>query len=356
MALSTSGLLPVDAFSQRLRQEQRRTERSRRSFVFLLIESERLFKSAPARDVSAIVADLLARSIRETDIRGWFEADRTIGVIFTEIDVDDIYGTADLLMTKIQKLLSAALRSDQADQIKLSFCVYPEDWNQEKASGELYPSSRQPKKSAVVLKRSIDVAGSLAAIVVAFPLFLAIAGAVKLTSKGPVFFRQQRLGRHGRPFVFLKFRSMKVDNDPSVHRDFVKSLINRKVDCDPNGGQNVFKLTSDSRITPIGRFLRRTSLDEIPQFLNVLSGEMSLVGPRPPIPYEVEAYHLWHRCRLMDVKPGITGLWQVSGRSRMAFDEMVRLDIRYARSWSIWMDIKILVQTPRAVLSGQGAY
>jgi lipopolysaccharide/colanic/teichoic acid biosynthesis glycosyltransferase len=119
--------------------------------------------------------------------------------------------------------------------------------------------------------------------------------------------------------------------------------------------QKLYKLTADPRITPVGRFLRNTSLDELPQFLNVLLGDMSLVGPRPPVTYEFERYDLWHKQRLLAVKPGITGLWQVDGRSRVKFDDMVRLDIRYARSWSLWLDLKILLQTPRAVLSGRGA-
>ncbi len=121
-------------------------------------------------------------------------------------------------------------------------------------------------------------------------------------------------------------------------------------------GQTTFKLTRDPRVTPIGRFLRRTSLDELPQFFNVLLGEMSLVGPRPPIAYEFEAYDIWHKRRLLAVKPGITGLWQVKGRSRVTFDEMVRLDLRYASSWSLWLDIKILLETPRAVIGGVGAF
>ena len=116
-------------------------------------------------------------------------------------------------------------------------------------------------------------------------------------------------------------------------------------------GEGVYKLASDKRITPIGRFLRKTSLDELPQFINVLRGEMSLVGPRPPIPYEVAAYQTWHRRRVLEVKPGITGLWQVTGRSRVRFDEMVRLDLRYA-TWSPWLDLKILLRTPRAVIKG----
>jgi lipopolysaccharide/colanic/teichoic acid biosynthesis glycosyltransferase len=118
----------------------------------------------------------------------------------------------------------------------------------------------------------------------------------------------------------------------------------------------VYKITNDKRITPIGKFLRRTSLDELPQFLNVLWGDMSLVGPRPPIPYELAAYQTWHRRRLLDVKPGITGLWQVTGRSTVKFDEMVRLDLRYATSWTPWLDLRILLQTPLAVIKGSGAY
>src|SRR2546422_5417446 len=121
-------------------------------------------------------------------------------------------------------------------------------------------------------------------------------------------------------------------------------------------GRAIYKLTNDPRLTRLGRFLRKTSLDELPQFLNVLRGEMSMVGPRPPIPYELEAYDIWHRRRLLDVQPGITGLWQVSGRSRLPFDDMVRLDLKYARAWSLWLDLKILLRTPHAVFSGEGAY
>jgi len=121
-------------------------------------------------------------------------------------------------------------------------------------------------------------------------------------------------------------------------------------------GTKIYKLTNDKRVTKVGMFLRRTSLDELPQFLNVLMGDMSLVGPRPPIPYELAAYQTWHRRRLLEVKPGITGLWQVAGRSRVDFDQMVRLDLRYATSWTPWLDLKILMRTPLAVIRGSGAY
>jgi lipopolysaccharide/colanic/teichoic acid biosynthesis glycosyltransferase len=209
----------------------------------------------------------------------------------------------------------------------------------------------------------IDVVGSSIGLILSAPIFLVIAGLVKLTSDGPVFFRQQRIGQHGTPFTFLKFRTMFTNNDHSVHKEFVQQLIAGKVKPNSNGngngngnGHGVYKIKSDPRITRIGSFLRRSSLDELPQLINVLRGEMSLVGPRPPVKYEVDAYEIWHRGRLMEAKPGITGLWQVNGRSRVKFDEMVRLDIRYARTWSLWLDIKILIRTPHAVLLGEGAY
>ncbi len=185
---------------------------------------------------------------------------------------------------------------------------------------------------------------------------LITAVAIKLTSPGPVIFRQTRLGKRGEPFSFLKFRSMTVDNDEGVHREYVQRLIDGQ-HAQLNQGQRdkpLYKLKHDTRITPVGRIIRKLSLDELPQFFNVLKGEMSLVGPRPPIPYEVEKYKAWHLRRILEVKPGITGLWQVEGRSQTSFDDMVRLDIRYVQTWSLWLDLKILVKTVREVLFPKG--
>jgi lipopolysaccharide/colanic/teichoic acid biosynthesis glycosyltransferase len=150
---------------------------------------------------------------------------------------------------------------------------------------------------------------------------------------------------------------MSFQSDPKIHREYVRQLILAKA-ADPHGDNpgGVYKLKNDPRVTKIGKFLRKSSLDELPQFFNVLKGDMSLVGPRPPIPYEVESYDIWHRRRFLETKPGITGLWQVEGRSRVKFDDMVRLDLKYARIWSPWLDIKILLRTPKAVLRGDGAY
>ena len=154
----------------------------------------------------------------------------------------------------------------------------------------------------------------------------------------------------------MKFRTMYTCNDPKIHREFVRSFIaGAKMEEKYEGQPLIFKITNDPRITPVGRFLRKASFDEFPQFWNVLRGEMSLVGPRPPLPYEFEVYDFWHRRRVLEVKPGVTGLWQVSGRSRTCFDDMVRLDLRYSQRWSLWLDLKILFATPRAVLTGNGA-
>jgi len=210
-----------------------------------------------------------------------------------------------------------------------------------------------------VIKRMMDIVGGSLALLLSAPLFLVIAIVIKLSSNGPVFFRQQRVGQHGKSFIMFKFRSMHVNSDASVHQQWFKSFHSGKAErhrTNDDKGNGTYKLPNDPRVTKVGRFLRRTSLDEVPQFINVLKGDMSLVGPRPPIPYEVDAYQAWQRGRILQAKPGITGLWQVSGRSRVSFDEMVRLDLRYARTWSIWLDIRILLKTPAAVFFGEGAY
>jgi lipopolysaccharide/colanic/teichoic acid biosynthesis glycosyltransferase len=196
----------------------------------------------------------------------------------------------------------------------------------------------------------IDIVGSVAAIAFLSPLFLLVFALVKLSSKGPVLFQQERIGQFGKPFTFLKFRSMYANNDPKIHRDFMKRVISGNHDGEGS------KMTDDPRITRVGRFIRKTSLDELPQFFSVLKGDMSLVGPRPPLAYECQEYDIWHRRRVLEVKPGITGLWQVTGRSRLRFDEMVRLDLQYVRTWSLWLDFKIMVRTPFAVIRGGDAF
>jgi lipopolysaccharide/colanic/teichoic acid biosynthesis glycosyltransferase len=353
-----SVFLNQQAFVARLLMEQRRTERSRRPFVLLLLESETLFKSNHKHAVSQEIVSLLSSSLRETDVKGWYESESSIGIIFTEIGSTDDGTIAPTLVTKIRTLLSEKLTDAQVAEIKFTVFLFPQDWDKESQDGgsaaTLYPGN--DRKISHLMKRVMDIAGSLPALILTSPLLLLIAIVIKLTSKGPILYRQERVGQYGRKFTFLKFRSMYVNNNHAIHREYVKSLILGSAAQQRNGnGSAAYKLTNDPRITAAGRMLRKTSLDELPQFLNVLKGEMSLVGPRPPIPYEVADYDIWHRRRLLAVKPGITGLWQVKGRNRTTFDEMVRLDLQYAKSWSVWLDLKILLQTPRAVVDGNGA-
>jgi lipopolysaccharide/colanic/teichoic acid biosynthesis glycosyltransferase len=357
--------LDQELFMTMLRLERKRTERSHRRFVLMLLEASDLVKADEKQDAFDKVIAALSHSIRETDIKGWYKDNAVIGVIFTEVGTAEGKSIASALLTKVTNALCSTLNIEQINEVKLSFHVFPEHSNEHGPGGPtdstLYPDLQQtsdPKRPARLMKRAMDIAGSLFALLLTSPLFIAIAVIVKLTSKGPVLFRQQRVGQHGRRFTFLKFRSMYFSNDHTIHKEYVKRLIAGTADRKQEDGRTpeVYKLTNDPRITPFGRFLRRTSLDEIPQFLNVLTGSMSLVGPRPPIPYEFECYEMWHRQRLVAVKPGITGQWQVGGRSRTTFDEMVRMDLKYASSWTIWGDLRILSRTPRAVLSGVGAY
>jgi exopolysaccharide biosynthesis polyprenyl glycosylphosphotransferase len=206
-------------------------------------------------------------------------------------------------------------------------------------------------------KRAFDLLAASLMLVVVSPVMLVIALAIRKTSPGPVLFAQERLGRDGRPFKFYKFRSMEHNSDDAIHRQFVAMFIGGDEDgcAETNSGEQVFKMKGDPRITPIGGLLRKTSLDELPQLFNILKGEMSLVGPRPPIAYEIENYQPWHRERLKAV-PGLTGLWQVSGRSSVSFEEMVRLDIRYINNWSPWQDLVILLKTIPVVLQGTGGF
>ena len=203
-----------------------------------------------------------------------------------------------------------------------------------------------------IFKRLFDIFLTLLILLFVCPLMVVVALAIKLDSPGPVFYLQKRVGENGQPFKMFKFRSMHVNNDESIHREYVKQLIRENTSLASSNG--TLKLTQDPRITRVGRFIRRTSLDELPQFFNVLRGEMSLVGPRPPVPYEVEVYQKWHLRRLEAI-PGITGLWQVQGRNRVSFDEMVRMDMDYIERQSIWLDIQLLMRTPFALLSGRGA-
>lgn len=358
-------ILPQEAFHKMITLERKRTERSRKPFLLMLLDTGSELPSDRNSRLLVDVLNALAASTRETDVTGWYATGAVVGVMYTEIAPGDRSSIVATMLARVSNSLRENLGLEQFHRVKLSFHLFPEDWDHEDpgrpSNPTLYPdlSDRDDsRKHLHSVKRAMDVFGSGLALIMLAPLLVLIAAAIKASSNGPIFFRQKRVGQHGQCFTFLKFRSMYVNNDASQHKQYVRQLIAgqaaKSPSTDPNGG--VFKLTNDPRITRVGRFLRRTSLDELPQFLNVIRGEMSLVGPRPAIPYEVEAYDIWHRRRVLEAKPGITGLWQVQGRSRVGFDEMVRLDLRYVRCWSPWLDLKILLQTPKAVMDGTGAY
>ena len=199
-------------------------------------------------------------------------------------------------------------------------------------------------------KRSMDVAGALFGLIVLSPLLLIQCFIIKIVSPGPVLFKQERIKCLGKMFRMLKFRTMDINTDVSVHKQHLAALIKSTNNDNQELQKPMVKLDNDPQIIPLGKYLRKMCLDEIPQLINVLRGEMSLVGPRPPLEYEVEEYPQWCYGRFNTV-PGMTGLWQVSGKNRLTFDEMVRLDIRYSREKSFWLDIKIILKTPSAIIA-----
>jgi len=223
----------------------------------------------------------------------------------------------------------------------------PSDWA---ARYALSGATADRNATALVAKRALDVLAAGLLLVGLAPVLLLLALAVRISSPGPALFRQQRVGCDGIRFSFYKFRTMYYGADESPHRVYYQQLVNGT--ARPIGRS--YKLEDDPRVTPVGRVLRRYSLDELPQLVNVLLGDMSLVGPRPPIPYEVEFYGARELHRL-SVKPGLTGLWQVSGRSTLSFQEMIELDLSYVARWSLTYDLLILLRTPWAVISGTGA-
>lgn len=357
-------ILGQEAFHKMLTLERRRAERSRKPFVLMLVDLRFVELNGDRISFVEKLKATLSNTTRETDMMGWYEEGLVLAVIFTEINAVGESSIADVLRDKIETALHENLDKRHMARLVISMHTFPENCNKhgnDVADLKLYPdlSGKAPNKRLQgVMKRVMDVLVSALILLILSPILALIGVAIKLTSKGPIIFKQERVGRFGKPFKFLKFRTMYVNNNPNIHREFVQSFIAGKAESQDKTDTKaaLYKLTKDPRITPIGRFLRKTSLDEFPQFWNVLRGDMSLVGPRPPIAYEFEVYDFWHRRRVLEMQPGVTGLWQVAGRSRTSFDDMVRLDLRYSQLWSIGLDIKILLATPRVVLGGDGAY
>jgi lipopolysaccharide/colanic/teichoic acid biosynthesis glycosyltransferase len=343
-------------FTRQIYLERRRAERNQRSLLLVLMDGMEITDSAGRAAGFRILIGKLSGGLRDTDALGWYRQGMVLGILLPDLEranpalLSSVFG-------KFSSLLEDALGAELARRMRLTVHVFPTPLGLEGEPADLalYPElpGRGGWRLEAALKRGLDVSVSLLALLLLSPLFAVLAVAVKFSSRGPALFRQTRLGHYGKPFSLLKFRSMYTDSGSAVHEQYVAKLIAGELVESRNG---IFKITDDPRVTTVGRILRRTSLDELPQLLNVLWGEMSLVGPRPPLSYEYERYACWHRRRVLEVKPGMTGLWQVQGRSGTSFDEMVRLDLRYARRQSLWLDLKILWQTPGVMLSGKGAY
>jgi lipopolysaccharide/colanic/teichoic acid biosynthesis glycosyltransferase len=340
-------------------KERKRADRLNQPLV-LLIVALKYHVDAQTPSIWVPVIEALSTITRETDVLGWFEAQTALGVILPEVHAIEAVRMSELEDRFSRELLK---RSDAGGRLSIRLHVHsdPKRMAAEARStitASDFPESHARTEHATVydgIKRGLDVIGSSILLALLAPLLFVIAAAVKLKSSGPVFFEQERVGQQMKSFKMLKFRTMHANVDHKLHHEYVTRFIHASGDAQACDTAGVFKITNDPRVTPIGAFLRKTSLDELPQLLNVLRGDMSLVGPRPPLPYEVEQYKPWHCHRVLDAKPGITGLWQVTGRSRTTFDEMVRLDLRYARTCSLWTDIKILLATPGAVIAGKGA-
>jgi lipopolysaccharide/colanic/teichoic acid biosynthesis glycosyltransferase len=356
--------LDEDTFLAILGLERRRAERSRKPFVLMLLDMGGLLRRENSRQALNQTTSAVAAATRETDFVGWYKQDSVLGIVFVEVNDWEDTPIAQLLLDKVVRALHAHMDPQAVSKIVISAHLFPESastgGSDFLADETLYPDiapRNQPRKPSLIVKRLIDVAASALLLLSLSPLFAVIAVAIKLGSEGPVFFAQERMGQFGSRFKCIKFRTMYINNDPKIHREYVEQFIAGKANAANNGnGSVVYKITDDPRVTTAGKLLRRLSLDELPQFWNVLRGDMSLVGPRPPLPYEFRVYDIWHRRRVLELRPGVTGLWQVSGRSRTSFDDMVRLDLRYSQSWSLWLDLKILAATPKAVFTGDGAY
>lgn len=366
LKLHNKSLISEETFKTMIEVERKRSDRSGKPFLVMLLDLTSVINGKDRYSNGRIsilqffnkVVKTITLETRDIDIKGWYETGKSIGILFTEITPEG----KDKILEKINSGLYKVFR-ESASRINISCHWYPID-HSELGNGEIqifYPDPSQlslRKRISRISKRSIDIVGSLLGLLIFSPVFLIASIIIKATSEGPVFFRQERVGKGGKIFKIYKFRTMTVKNDESEHREYMKQFIHGQAKAveDETTGMKVFKLTNDARVTRIGKFLRKTSLDEVPQFINVLLGDMSLVGPRPPIPYEVKEYNLWHRRRVLESKPGITGYWQVEGRSLTNFDGMVRMDIRYINTRSTLYDLKVILKTPLALFTAKGAY
>lgn len=350
----TNRLYSEQEFRRILSRERARVERSGKRFALVIFDIGSAQKNVKAE--KHLLQQLHDR-MRATDDAGWVR-DRSVGAILHDATSENAWNFA----TSIQKTFETEATLPckvyaYPPEPKNGPWDYDEDFDKSPADkkaankGGMQPILEMPQficQGISFEKRCVDIVGSLLGLIVLSPLFLVISLIIRLVSPGSALYSQVRIGVAGRPFKFWKFRTMALNADTTKHRQYLAQLI-KNGGCGQGKTKPMIKLDDHNpQIIPFGKFLRKTCLDELPQLINVLRGDMSLIGPRPPIPYEVKEYKLWHTCRF-DVVPGMTGLWQVCGKNRLTFDEMVRLDIKYARQQSFWMDLKILLMTPFAI-------
>lgn len=348
-----SHLLLKSEFLNRLRVEKRRVDRSKALLSLALFYFPK-DEEKEGTTIQKFVASL-NRNTRESDIKGWVDPD-VIGLILPDTDENGVKRCLKKISESNGGFNYSVVTGTYPDHLFAKLLI------EEEGLPDFFPLDLDgpvaSRRFQIGLKRVIDLLGALVGLMLFSPIMLATALAVKMTSAGPIIFKQTRFGKRGARFQFYKFRSMYWNTDDQIHREYVANLIKGHLEKINQGDKDapLFKMASDSRVTRVGRIIRRTSIDELPQFFNVLKGEMSLVGPRPPLDYEVQKYEPWHLRRILEVKPGVTGLWQVGGRSKTSFDEMVRLDLRYVQNWSLWLDLKIILKTVKAVFSLKGAW
>lgn len=349
----TRPVLPEPCFLEQLHIERLRAERSGSALSLILLDPGRDRRLEDADGVTLLSS--LLESTRASDCIGIIGA----GLIALLLPDTGSAGARDLAdhISQASGTLFVSLRvatfPDQVfEQLLARFMPEPA------LMPFLQGDETLPAPLAESAKRVVDILGSLTGLVLLFPVMALIAVGIRLTSTGQVIYRQQRLGKRGIPFTLYKFRTLYQDSSEALHQNFVRQYIRNELPAETltEAPATPYKLQNDPRVTPLGRWLRASSLDELPQLFNVLRGDMSLVGPRPAIRYEAREYQAWHLRRILSMKPGLTGLWQVEGRSSTRFDDMVRLDIRYIQGWSLGLDLRILCKTVWIVLTGRGAY
>ena len=358
---------PRSFLRKKIREEKIRACRTGRTFSLLLFNPHKFITENGIGKVKLVetIAKVMDQEVNQTSIIGEWDR-KTLGILLLDTSPESAFALIDRLMSKMKTQGYKTIESPGRDVFKVfAFGGAKRDKAPDNGNG-IRTLNRKVRDLSTFhnleahhefLKCILDVLVSSTLLALLSPVFLLCAILIKIDSSGPVFYRQTRIGKGGKPFTFLKFRTMLDNSDENIHREHVKQLMNGEAGLSSTGraGEKSYKLTEDNRVSRLGKFLRMTSIDELPQLINVIKGEMTLVGPRPHPVYEVELYDLWHSYRL-NLKPGVTGLGQVYGRFNTDYEDVYRLDLQYFKNASFMLDLEILFKTFSIVFSGRGAY